>query len=130
MTRDEPTSSHMSSGVKVALNGGQTAEGLVVKDESELFVSQMKAAQRDKNTCLNCLNTSFMLSLSYKMIPTQVTKHQWNKTISLCYPSYPQRCRYCLQPCSLYPVRTQGLSKVSSQEPVFSTGYHSYDCFP
>ena len=51
VTRDEPTSSHTSLSVRVALDGGQAAAGVVVKDESELFASQMKAAQCDKTTC-------------------------------------------------------------------------------
>ena len=82
VTRDEPTSSYMSLGVKVALDRGQAAEGVVVKDESKLFATQMKAVQCDKTACLNCFNTSFMPSLSYKMITTQFTEHQWNKIIS------------------------------------------------
>ena len=82
MTKDEPTSSHMSLGVRVALDGGQAAEGVMVKDEPELFASQMKVSQCDKAACLNCSNTSFMPSLSYKMIATQFTKQQWNKMIS------------------------------------------------
>ena len=35
VTRDEPTSSHTSLGVKVALNGGHAAKGMVVENESE-----------------------------------------------------------------------------------------------
>ena len=67
VTRDEPTSSHTSLGVKVALNNGQGAEGVVVKDKYELIASQMKVAQCDKTACLNYFNTTFMPSLSYKM---------------------------------------------------------------
>ena len=82
MTRNIPTSSHTSLGVKVALDGRQAAEGVVVKDEPELFATQMKAAQCDHTACLNSVNTSFVPFLSYKMIATQFTELQWNKVIS------------------------------------------------
>ena len=82
VTRDEPTSSHTSLGVEVALDREQVCDGVVVKDESKLFAKQMKAAKCDKTTRLNCFNTSFVPSLSYKMIATQFTEQQWNKMIS------------------------------------------------
>ena len=82
VTRDKPTSTHTSLGMKFVLDGGQAAEGVVIIDESQLFASQMRTAQCDKTACLNCFNTSFMPSLSYKMIATQFTKQQWNKMIA------------------------------------------------
>ena len=42
----------------------------------------MGAAQCDKTSCLNAFKTSFMPSLSYRMIATQFTEQQWNKMIS------------------------------------------------
>ena len=82
VTRDEPTLSNTSLGVKVVFDDGQATELVVVKDEPELFVAQTKSARCDKIYCLNCFNTSFMHSLSYKMIATQFTEQQWNKIIS------------------------------------------------
>ena len=53
-----------------------------VLDGAPVFASQMGTAQCDKTSCLNVFNTSFMPSLSYKMVASQFTEQQWNKMIS------------------------------------------------
>ena len=82
VAREEPTSTHTSLGMQFPLNGCQSDEGMVISDGSHLFASQMRTAKCDKTTCLNCFNTSFMPSLSCKMIATPFTEQQWNKMIS------------------------------------------------
>ena len=81
MTRDEPTSAHVSFGTTSPLSGGDLDEGVEIPEGAYLFASQMGTAKCDKTACLDCFNTSFIFPLSYKMIATQFTKQQWNKTI-------------------------------------------------
>ena len=82
VTRDEPTSAHVSLGMLHPLSGGDSDEGVGISEGAHVFASQMGTAQCDKTSCLNAFNTSFMPSLSYKMIATQFTEQQWNKMIS------------------------------------------------
>ena len=45
------------------------------------YSTQMNNAKCNKTSCLNAFNTSFMPTLSYRMIATQFTEKQWNKAI-------------------------------------------------
>ena len=49
----------------------------------------MNRAKCYKTSCLNAFNTSFMRTLSYRMIATQFTEQQWNKAI---YPAIRATC--------------------------------------
>ena len=82
VTREEPTSAHVSLGFLKPLSGGDSAEGGGISEGAHVFASQMGTTQCDKTSCLNAFNTSFMPSLAYKMIATQFTEQQWNKMIS------------------------------------------------
>ena len=64
------------------LSGGDSDKGVGISEEAHVFALQMGRAKCDKTSCLNAFNTSFMPSLSYKMIATQFTEQQWNKMIS------------------------------------------------
>ena len=64
------------------LSGGDSDEGVGISEGAHVFASQMGTAQCDKTSCLNAFNTSFMPSLSYKMVASQFTEQQWNKMIS------------------------------------------------
>ena len=81
VTRDEPTSIHMSLGMLKPLSGGDSDKGVGISEGVHVFASQMGTAQCDKTSCRNEFNTSVMPSLSYKMIATQFTEQQWNKMI-------------------------------------------------
>ena len=41
----------------------------------------MNNAKCNKTSCLDAFNTSFMPTLSYRMVATQFTKQQWKKDI-------------------------------------------------
>ena len=82
VTREEPTSAHTSLGMELTLCGYNAVQGVKTADAAQLFASKMGTAKCDKTSCLNAFNTSFMPSLSYTMIATQFTEHQWKKIIS------------------------------------------------
>ena len=74
MTRDEPTYAHTSLGMELTLSGCQAAQGVKTTCAAHLFASQMRVVTCDKTPCLNAFNTSFMPSLSYKMVAFQFTE--------------------------------------------------------
>ena len=82
MTREEPTSAFVSLGFNNPLSGGDAATGEVIWDAANVFEAQMLTAHCDKTSCLNAFNTSFMPSLSYKMMASQFTEDEWKKMIS------------------------------------------------
>ena len=82
VTREKPTSAHVSLSFLKTLSGGDSDKGVGISEGAHVFASQMGTAQCDKISCLNAFNTSFMPSLSYKMVASQFTEQQWNKMIS------------------------------------------------
>ena len=82
VTREEPKSAFVSLGFENLLSGGDDAAGVGISGEAHSFASQTGTAQCDKTSCLNAFNTSFMPSLSYKMVASQFTEQQWKTMIS------------------------------------------------
>ena len=79
VTREEPTSAFVSLGFNKPLSGGDAATGEVIWGAANVFEAQMLTAHCDKTSCLNAFNTSFMSSLSYKMMASQFTEDEWKK---------------------------------------------------
>ena len=83
VSREEPTTAFKSLGVPLYL-ANQSSDSLnAVTKICHIFANQMKNAKCNKTSCLNVFNTSLMPTLSYRMIATQFTEQQWNKTIRL-----------------------------------------------
>ena len=82
--REEPTTAFESLGLRIDFAITSTKALDDVKDECQKFSTQINNAKCDKTLCLNAFNTSFMPTLSYKMIATQFIEQQWNQAI---YPA-------------------------------------------
>lgn len=70
VTREKPSSAHISLGVKSSLTGNQDAERDVMKGQSELFSPQIRATKCDKTSYLNSFKTGCMHSLVYPLLAT------------------------------------------------------------
>ena len=64
----------MSLGFEKPLSGGDSADGVGISDGAHVFAVQIGTAQCDKTSCLNAFKTSFVPSLSYKMVASQFTE--------------------------------------------------------
>ena len=81
VNREEPTAPFESLGLQIDLvNTSSKALGDVTLIYQE-YSTQMNNAKCNNTSCLNAVNTSFMSTLSYRMIVTQFTEQQWNKAI-------------------------------------------------
>ena len=81
VSREEPTTVFESLGVSTNLTN-QSPDSLdAVTKICQVCSTQMNNAKCNKTSCLNAFNTSFMPTLSYRMIATQFTEQQWNKAI-------------------------------------------------
>ena len=81
VSREEPSASFDSLGLKSNLCGTSEPTLEDVTKVSKVFSTQMNNTKCDKTSCLNAFNTSFMPTLSYRMIATQFTEQEWNKAI-------------------------------------------------
>ena len=81
VNREEPTTAFESLGIQIdPVNTSSKALDDVTLICQE-YSTQMNNAKCNQTSCLNAFNTSFMLTLSYRMIATQFTEQKWNKTI-------------------------------------------------
>ena len=81
VSREEPTKAFESLGVETDLANCSSDALESVTKICQVFSTQMNNAKCNKTSCLNAFNTSFMPTLSYRMIATQFTEQQWNKAI-------------------------------------------------
>ena len=81
VNREEPTKAFKFLDLRIDLAGTSTTALDDVTDEYQEFATQITNAKCDKTSCLNAFNTSFIPTLAYKIIATQFTEQQWNKTI-------------------------------------------------
>ena len=81
VSREEPTTAFESLGVPLDLANRSLDSFNAVVKICHKFAAQMKTAKCNKTSCLNTFNTSFMPTLSYRMIATQFTEQQWNTAI-------------------------------------------------
>ena len=68
-------------GLRINLCGTSPAALVDVTHVCQEFSTQMNSAKCNKTSCLNAFNTSFMPTLSYRMISIQFTEQEWNKAI-------------------------------------------------
>ena len=81
ISREEPTTAFESLGLRIDL---ANTSSNVLDDAIHIcqeFSTQMNNAKCKKPSCLNAFNTSFMPTLSYRMIATQFIEKQRNKAI-------------------------------------------------
>lgn len=81
VSRQEPSASFESLGLRTNLCGTSDPALEDVTKVSQEFSTQMNNAKCNKTSCLNVFKTSFMPTLSYRMIATQFTEREWNKAI-------------------------------------------------
>ena len=81
VNREEPTAPFESLGLHINLvNTTSKALDDIILICQE-YSTQMNKAKCNKTSCLKTFNTSFMSTLSYRMIATQFTEQQLNKAI-------------------------------------------------
>ena len=76
VNREEPTIAFESLDLWIDLANTLSKALDDVTGESQKFATQINNAKCDKTSCLNAFNTSFMPTLSYKMIVTQFSEQQ------------------------------------------------------
>ena len=74
VNREEPTTAFESLGLRVDLANTLSKALDDVTDECKKFLTQINNAKCDKTSCMNAFNTSFMPTLSYRMIATQFSE--------------------------------------------------------
>ena len=79
VSREEPSKAFGFLGLRMDLCNISTAALDDITHVYQEFSTQMYSAKCNKTSCLNAFNTSFMPTLSYRMIATQFTEPQWNK---------------------------------------------------
>ena len=77
ISREEPSEAFELLGLRIDLCGTSPAALVDVTRICQEFSTQMNSAKCNKTSCLNALNTSFMPTLSYRMIATQFTEQEW-----------------------------------------------------
>ena len=81
VNREEPTTVFEPLGLRIDLANTSSKALDDVTDECQKKSNQINNAKCDTTSCLNAFNTSFMLTLSYRMMTTQFSEQQWNKAI-------------------------------------------------
>ena len=81
VSRKEPTVAFESVGLRIDLANISSNALDDITLICQEFSTQINNTKYNETSCLNAFNTSFMPTLSYRMIAIQFTEQQWNKAI-------------------------------------------------